>query len=183
MPARRRFDIRFAQPRFVQFRLAYVRFRHKRFRPDRLTRNWLARHRLTRNWFTRNWLARLRWAQVRCPQVRSTRIFAPAPDRSRWRRGRESELLEADLDRPSHLAFPRPLRLARPLTCGRPQILTREATWLQWRHVVGVLLCERLPQSLQFKNQRRALWADSIAVRLASPALLGFGVILGAIGS
>jgi hypothetical protein len=92
-------------------------------------------------------------------------------------------LLEADLDRPSHFAFPRPLRLSHPLTCGRTQILTRETTWLQCRHIVGVFLRERLPESLQFENERCALRTDSVAARLASPAPLGFVVIWGAIGS
>jgi len=155
----------------------------KRFTLNRLTRNWLTRNWLTRNWLTRNRLTRFRRTHVRSAQVWPARIFAPAPDRCRWCRGRESELLEADLDRPSHLAFLRSPRLARPLTYGRTQILTRETTWLQCRYVIGVFLRERLPESLQFKNERCALRTDSVAARLASPAPLGFVVIWGAIGS
>jgi hypothetical protein len=97
-------------------------------------------------------------------------IFASAPGRGG---GTESELLKADIDSPPHLALPLTLRLARSLTPGRTQIVASRSTRLRCMRLVRVFTLERLPQTLQFENQRGALQPDAVALRLAGPAPRG----------
>jgi hypothetical protein len=83
------------------------------------------------------------------------------------RAGNEPELFKADLDGPTHRAFPRSLRLARPLTPGGgTHVVASKTRRLPRGQVIRIILVECLPQALQFKNQRGALRSDVVAAGL-----------------
>ena len=95
------------------------------------------------------------------------RRLGPASSRG-WRGGRESQLLQADIERSSHLAPALPLARSRPRrwTLG----LAGGTTRLRRVRLIRLLVLEGLPEALQFKNQRRALRPDSVILGLAVPA-------------
>jgi hypothetical protein len=76
-------------------------------------------------------------------------------------------LLQANVDRPSHLAFTPSPRLALLLTHGWTQIVVRLTTRLCRLRLTFLPMHERLPQALEFENQRGALWAQCVLVRPA----------------
>src|SRR5712664_1504576 len=104
-----------------------------------------------------------------------------APGRGR-RGGDESELFKADLDCPTHRAFPRSLRLARPLTPGGgTHVVASKTRRLPRGQVIRIILVECLPQPLQFKNQRGALRSDVVAAGLGGRAPRGLVIMLRAL--
>jgi hypothetical protein len=83
----------------------------------------------------------------------------------------QPKLLEPDVNRPAHFAFPPPLRPQHALTGGGTRIVTDWTAFERRMPVVRIFLLERLSQSLQFENQRLALRTDPVAAALvADPA-------------
>jgi hypothetical protein len=75
-------------------------------------------------------------------------------------------LLQANVDRPPHFAFTLPPRLALLLTHGWAQNVVRPTTRLCRLRLAFLLIHERLPQALQLEDQRRALRAQCVLVRI-----------------
>src|SRR3974390_2532925 len=92
-----------------------------------------------------------------------------APTRGRGGGG-QSQLLQADIDGPPHFAFAPPLWLARSRPRGRTQGLTSGTTRLRRGRGVGGFPLQRLPEPLQFKNQRSTLRPDRVVMGLPDPA-------------
>src|SRR5712664_618803 len=106
--------------------------------------------------------------------TRLARIFTAG-----GRGGNETELFKADLDCPTHRAFPRPLRLARPRTPGGgTHVVASKTRRLPRGQVIRIFPVECLPQPLQFKNQRGALRSDVVAAGLGGRAPRGLVIML-----
>jgi hypothetical protein len=107
-------------------------------------------------------------------------FLASAPERcGRWlgRRfasplgrsgGRKSQLLQADIERSSHLALALPL--ARSLPRSRTQTLARGTAGFRRVRLIRFFLLEGLAKPLQFKDQRCALRPDSVILGIPEPA-------------
>ncbi len=90
----------------------------------------------------------------------------------------KSELLKADVNGPPHPAFLLPLWLTHSLAPGRTQVVASRTTHLRSMRVVYVFELERMPEALQFKDQRGALRPDCLAARLRARSRCGPVVML-----
>ena len=63
----------------------------------------------------------------------------------------------------SYLAFLLPLRPDRPPTRGGMWVVGSQMTRLRWMRFMQVFALERMPETLQFKNQRGALRSHTLA--------------------
>ncbi len=82
--------------------------------------------------------------------------------------GRKSQLLQADIERPSHLAPVLPLARSRPRS--RTQTLACGTAGFRLMRRIRFFLLEGLAKALQFENQCRALRADSVILGFPDPA-------------
>jgi hypothetical protein len=83
--------------------------------------------------------------------------------------GSESELLQADIDHPTHFAFRRLFPVRRPLSCARTRAAMSGTLRLPQIRIASLSVFKCLSQTLQLKNKSSFLRSDTVAIRASLP--------------